>query len=72
LNFFLKVYFIFQGIGASMGYILAALIHNEQILYFISASIFIICLLSTMTAVKEMPTQIKAKSIQAKNGIENF
>ena len=63
---------MFEGIGASMGYILAALIHNEQILYFISGSIFIICLLSTMTAVKEKPIKIKAKSMQAKNGTENF
>ena len=51
----LNIHAFLGGIGASVGYILAALIHDEQVLYFISAFIFIFCLLSTMTAAKEKP-----------------
>ena len=64
-----KILFIFfiEGIGASLGYVLAALIHNEQTLYYISAISFIICLLMTMTSAKEKPFRKKTKEIQIKD-----
>jgi len=64
----MHTHYLLKGIGASIGYILAAVIHNEQILYFISAIIFVICLLSTMTAAKEKPFRIKTKSMQVIDG----
>jgi len=56
-----NLFYILKGIGASLGFILTALIHDEQTLYFISGTIFIICVIFTMTAAKEKPLESKNK-----------
>jgi hypothetical protein len=61
--------FIFEkGIGASAGFLLTAIFSNEQIVYFISSFIFIICLISTMTSVKEKPLTKDYESEENING----
>ena len=67
----LNIHAFLGGVGASFGYVLAALVHNEQTLYFIAASIFIVCLISTMTAAHEKRYRAKAKKIDGLT-ITNF
>lgn len=58
----LNIQAILGGIGAATGYLLTALFYNEQVLYIISATVFIICLISTLTSAKEKPLSLRKKS----------
>ena len=53
----LNIQAFLAGVGASCGYILAGLVTNMQTLFYIVASIFISCVISTMTSAKEKPFQ---------------